>query len=61
MSSSNIECRECGSVVARRHHTGNVRFEAGVRVVLLRDGRVQAECPCGGTRVIVSDSQRKAA
>lgn len=61
MSTSSIECRDCGNVVAKRHHTGNVRFEVGVRVVLLKDGRVQAECPCGSTRVIVSDSQRKAA
>ena len=61
MSTSSIECRECGNVVAKRHHSGRVNFEVGIRVVLLKDGRVQAVCPCGGTRVIVSDSQRRAA
>lgn len=63
MSTSAIQCRrpDCGHIIARRHHSGNVQFETGVRVVMLKDGRIQAVCPCGTARAFVPDRDRRAA
>lgn len=61
MSATPIQCRECGNTLAKHHHSGNIKIERGVPVVLLRDGRVQVQCPCGDTRVIVPDRMKTAA
>lgn len=61
MSKSTIACRDCGHTLACKHHTGNVSIEVGIRVVVLADGRVQAKCPCGSARVIVTDRAKRAA
>lgn len=61
MSRSAIACRSCSHVLARKHHSGNITFEVGIRVVLLRDGRVQAQCPCGDARVVAPSRMKRAA
>ena len=61
MSRSFIECRKCSHKLARRHHSGNLAFEVGIRLVLLKGGRLQAKCPCGEVRVFYAESDQKAA
>ena len=61
MSSNAIECRECGHIVARKHHNGVIRTEAGIRTLWLVDGRTVAVCPCGRRVPVVQRETRKAA
>lgn len=63
MSNSQIQCRnpECRHTIALRHHTGNIQFAVGIRVVMLKDGRIQAVCPCGTARAFVPDKVKQAA
>lgn len=60
MSSSNIQCRQCGHTLAKRNHHGVVKFMVGIRVEMLRDGQVRAHCPCGSHRVILPTERRAA-
>lgn len=54
MSRSAIDCRACHHTLAHKHHTGRIKVMAGIPVTILPDGRVQLECPCGCTRVLVT-------
>ena len=61
MSNSSIQCRSCGRTLAKRHHSGNITFEVGIRIVMLKYGRVQAKCPCGDARAFLPEQPKKAA
>lgn len=61
MSTSAIACRECGHLIAKRHHTGDVKTEVGIRTVVKPDGRILALCPCGRRQAIYTKAQPRAA
>lgn len=60
MSSSAIQCRHCGNTLAKRNHHGVVKFMVGIRIEMLRDGRVRAWCPCNASRVMVPTESKAA-
>lgn len=62
MSTSAIRCRrpDCGHLIAKLHHSGNIQFEVGIRVVMLKDGRVQAVCTCGTARAFFPERKKAA-
>lgn len=60
MSRSSIDCKKCHTRLAIKHHSGRIVVDAGVKVVLLSDGRTLLECRCGERRVLEARPQKVA-
>lgn len=60
MSTSDIACRSCGHVLAKKHHSGRITSEPGIRSVYRPDGHVEYVCPCGVKRTVVQQVKKAA-